>query len=100
MGTIQDANGFLRAFAEYGDHGVICPRLQDFTCLGKIRFSLETLRIFLESKQGDFLTPGLFPWRKLVIHISVEGSSQRSQEISDFVSQKKAEGLDINVYPR
>ena len=33
----------LRAFVEEGDHGVICPRLQEFSLWGKCDFSLETL---------------------------------------------------------
>ncbi len=48
-------------FVEAGDHGVICPRLHQFKLTGNIMFSLESLRIFLEGKQGDVLTPNVMP---------------------------------------
>ena len=95
---IRDVDWFLRAFVEDGDHGVVCPHLQDFTFLGSIHFSFEMLRKFLEEKQRNPISLGLLPWRKVVIDINVKRSDQKPQQISDFVSQKRAEGLDIDVY--
>ena len=97
-GDIRDVDWFLQAFVEDGNQGVICPRLQEFNFSGNIRFSLATLRKFLEEKEGNFLELGILPWRKVVIDMYIKGSGERSQQISDFVSQKRQEGLDIYVY--
>ena len=88
----------LRAFVEEGDHGVICPRLQEFSLWGKCDFSLETLRVFLEGKHGDISPPNVTQWTKVAIDISDIYPAERRRQISDLVSQKKAAGLDVHVY--
>ena len=93
------ADQLLRAFVEEGDHGVICPRLQEFSLWGKCDFSLETLCVFLEGKEGDIAPPNsAAQWTKVAIDISGIYSAERCRQISDFVSQKKAAGLDVHVY--
>ncbi len=65
-----DANTLLRSFiAGEGDAGVTCPRLQFATVTGKLKFSLDTLHLFLEGKQGSCATPNIDPWKKVIIQI-------------------------------
>ena len=97
--TGHDANLFLRSFVEEGDVGVSCPCLQDFAFMGKLDFSAETFRLFLEGKQTDIAAPKIVPWKRVTIHIENMETmeSQRYQHILDLVSQKRAEGLNVNV---
>ncbi|KJA22695.1 hypothetical protein HYPSUDRAFT_40795 [Hypholoma sublateritium FD-334 SS-4] len=96
IGT-RNANGLLRSFVEQGDVGIICPRLQGFEITGKIDFSLETLRLFLEGKQGKNAIPNVLPWRILIINIGGITAAETRQQMVDLVSQKKAAGLDVEV---
>ncbi|KJA19025.1 hypothetical protein HYPSUDRAFT_217869 [Hypholoma sublateritium FD-334 SS-4] len=95
----RDANSFLRAFVEEGDIGVICPCLQYFCFRGKCQFSLETLRLFLEGKQGEFAAlNALLPWKRVDISIKGIKDEEIRQQILDLVSQKRAAGLDIDAF--
>ena len=94
----HDANLFLRSFVEKSDVGVTCPRLQDFTFMGRIQFSAETLRLFLEGKQKDIYTLNIQIWKR--VHIIVQGIirvAETKQQILDLVSQKKLEGMPVDV---
>ncbi len=95
----HDANLFLRSFVEEGDVGVTCPRLKNFTFTGKLDFSPETLRLFLEGKQSGIAAPNIVPWKKVAIFIENTESmeSERTRHILDLVSQKREQGLDVNV---
>ncbi len=91
-----DANTLLRSFiAGEGDAGVTCPRLQFATFTGELKFSLDTLHLFLEGKQGSCATPNIAPWKKAIIQIQGITEKETQQQMLDLVSQKKAEGLDV-----
>ncbi|KJA19035.1 hypothetical protein HYPSUDRAFT_44699 [Hypholoma sublateritium FD-334 SS-4] len=90
----SDADKFLRAFVE-SDAGVMCPCLQDFSIAGKIDFSFQTLRLFLEGRQGDIAAQNVMPWKKLVIDIRGIRDTEKRRQVSNLVSQKKAAGLNI-----
>ena len=94
------ADQLLRGFVEERTYwkGVLCPRLQHFSLYGEVDFSLETLRIFLEGKQGDITALNAIQWRKVSIDISGIKSAGKRQQISDLVSQKKAAGLDVHLF--
>ena len=83
----------LRAFVEQGDAGVICPRLQYIMCIGEIDVSLQTLRRFLNGKHRDIVLPDVLPWKRVDIDIQ----NLKARKMLDFVSQKKAEGLDVKA---
>ncbi|KJA25385.1 hypothetical protein HYPSUDRAFT_214078 [Hypholoma sublateritium FD-334 SS-4] len=95
-----DANRFLRAFVEKSDASIICPRLQYFNVMGRIDFSVQTLRLFLESKQGNIATLNLLPWKRVAVDIRDirNKDTEACQQILDLVSQKKAEGLDVDAF--
>ena len=91
-----DANTLLRSFITgEGDIGVICPHLQFATVAGQINFSLDTLCLFLEGKQGSCGMVNIAPWKKVIIQIQGIKATETQQQMSDLVSQKKAEGLDV-----
>ncbi|KJA19017.1 hypothetical protein HYPSUDRAFT_44690 [Hypholoma sublateritium FD-334 SS-4] len=89
-----DANRFLRAFVDDGGAAVICPHLQYFELAGKITFSLQTLRQFLQAKHRAIIPPpnGLFPWKCVVIDISGITEPETHQQMLDLVSQQQADG--------
>ena len=93
-----DANMLLRAFVEEGDIGVICPRLQFIIFTGEINFSLQTLQLFLNGKHGEMSPPKILPWKRIIIDINnVHAGKQTRQQMAEFVSQKKVEGLDVET---
>ncbi|KJA19021.1 hypothetical protein HYPSUDRAFT_44691 [Hypholoma sublateritium FD-334 SS-4] len=92
----RDANIFLQAFVE-GDTSAICPRLQYFEFTGNIDFSLQTLSLFLEGKQGDLAALNIMPWKKVAIDVRGIKDAEKYQQVLDLFSQKKAAGLDIQV---
>ena len=87
----------LRAFVEQGDAGVICPRLQYIMCIGEIDVSLQTLRRFLNGKHRDIVLPDVLPWKRVTIDIQNIKAKETWRQMLDFVSQKKAEGLDVKA---
>ena len=88
----------LRAFVEEGDIGVICPRLQFIIFTGEINFSLQTLQLFLNGKHGEMSPPKILPWKRIIIDINnVHAGKQTRQQMAEFVSQKKVEGLDVET---
>ncbi|KJA29540.1 hypothetical protein HYPSUDRAFT_221402 [Hypholoma sublateritium FD-334 SS-4] len=91
------ADRLLRAFVEEGDAGVICPRLQYFDFTGYMNFSLQTLRLFLEGKQGEIAIPNVLPWKKVSINIGGIRDTKTYEQMLDLVSQKKAAGLDVEL---
>ena len=94
------ADQLLRAFVAGGNDGIICPRLRGLNFAGDIEFSVETLRIFLEGKQGDIESTNIFPRRRVAIEITGIESASKCRQIEDFVLTKQAAGLDVRVYSR
>ncbi|KJA25392.1 hypothetical protein HYPSUDRAFT_199914 [Hypholoma sublateritium FD-334 SS-4] len=95
----RDADSLLRAFVEEGGIGITCPLLQHFAFTGKIQFSLETLRLFLETKQGKVATlNALLPWKRVAFNIRGIEDQEMHQQMLDLVSQKKAAGLDVDIF--
>ncbi len=95
--VIPTGDPLLRAFVVAGNGGIICPRLQELTFLGQIRFSLDTLRMLLDGKQGNNATLNILPWRKVTITTTGIKSEGQRRQISALISQKKAEGLDVRI---
>ncbi len=98
---IPEGDQFLRTFVEEGNEGIFCPRLQEFKLTGQLIFSIETLRIFLEGKQGDIHIPNVLPWRRVFIskHRTVDPRFVvKNRQLLDLVARKRAEGLDVHVY--
>ncbi|KJA19005.1 hypothetical protein HYPSUDRAFT_168622 [Hypholoma sublateritium FD-334 SS-4] len=94
----HNADSFLRAFVEEDDAGVLCPRLQKFHFTGNIDFSLQTLRLFFERKQGKIALPNILPWKRVrVCMIGGHKATETHRQILDLVSEKKAAGLDVEV---
>ena len=96
--SVPDANMLMRAFIEDSDVGVLCPRLQDIKFTGNIDFSLETLQHFLDGKHSKTPTPGISPWKRVIIDIQGINAMDTRKQILNFVSQKKAEGLQVDAF--
>ena len=96
--SVPDANMLMRAFIEDSDVGVLCPRLQDIKFTGNIDFSLETLQHFLDGKHSKTPTPGISPWKRVIIDIQGINAMDTHKQILNFVSQKKAEGLQVDAF--
>lgn len=95
---LPDANSFLRAFVHDDGVGIACPRLQKFSFEGAIKFSLQTLHQFLDTKQhGVAPLAALLPWKSVEIDMRWVDDSEIHQML-DLVSQKQAAGLDIHVH--
>ncbi|KJA19052.1 hypothetical protein HYPSUDRAFT_204962 [Hypholoma sublateritium FD-334 SS-4] len=94
---IHEADGFLRAFVEEGDSGVLCPRLQTFDFAGNVNYTPQTLRLFLESKHGEIDMPNVLPWKRVLISTREIKATETRQQILDLVSEKNAAGLDVQV---
>ncbi len=94
----RDVDRFLRAFVEQGNNDILCPRLQDFSLCGQVDFPVETLRIFLEGKQGEIAMRNVLPWTTVRIIVYEMHSAEKRQQVSDLVSQKQLAGLDVRVY--
>lgn len=93
------ADRLLRAFVEGDNTGVICPRLKYLNFRGNIDFSLQTLRLFLEGKQGELATKkALLPWKRVVVSIGGIEDKEIRQQMLNLVWQKKAAGLDVDAF--
>ncbi|KJA19034.1 hypothetical protein HYPSUDRAFT_44697 [Hypholoma sublateritium FD-334 SS-4] len=95
-----DGNRFLRAFVDDDGAGVTCPHLQYFECAGKITFTLQTLRQFLQAKHRAGIPPPncLSPWKRVAIDMSGISELETHQQMLDLVSQEQAMGLDIYAH--
>ncbi|KJA16348.1 hypothetical protein HYPSUDRAFT_207145 [Hypholoma sublateritium FD-334 SS-4] len=98
---LSDANDFLRRFVQAGDDGVICPRLEHFRIFGNIDLSLQTLRQFIEVKQGaNAARSALHPWKDVAINLTRIPDAKIYEQMLDFISQKLAEGLDVKAFKK
>ncbi|KJA25387.1 hypothetical protein HYPSUDRAFT_426556 [Hypholoma sublateritium FD-334 SS-4] len=97
----RNVDNFLRAFVEETGVGATCPRLQHFRFRGGTDFSLQTLRTFLENKEGDIATQNsLLAWKSVVISLTGIKDKEIQKQMLDFVSQKKTAGLEIDAFTR
>ncbi len=97
-GDNHDTNLFLRSFVEEGNVGVACPRLQHFNITGRILFSVETFRLFLERKQRYTTALNIQPWKSVFIDINSTSLTEAHWQLLDFASQKKEEGMDVTFF--
>ncbi len=65
-----------------------------------ITFSLPTLQLFLNRKHGEPTIPDISPWKRVIINIRGMEETEEYQQMLDFVSQKKAQGLMWMHFPR
>ena len=98
----SDANMFLRAFVEEseGNAGVICPHLQYINFTGDIDFSLQTLQLFLERKHGKTAISNISTWKRVILDLRSIKVTEKHKQIMYLVSQKKAEGLDVDAFSK
>lgn len=94
---VPDANRFLRGFVGDGGAGITCPRLQKFRYEGTIKFSFETLYLFLVAKQpGTEISSTVLPWKSVFLNMRRVDNSEINRML-DFVSRKQAAGLDVHA---
>ena len=93
---------FLRAFVEEseGNAGVICPHLQYINFTGDIDFSLQTLQLFLERKHGKTAISNISTWKRVILDLRSIKVTEKHKQIMYLVSQKKAEGLDVDAFSK
>ncbi len=97
LSGVPDANRFLTAFVEDGGAGIICPRLQKFRYEGTIKFSFQTLYLFLEAKRPGFGTLTIVsPWKSVFINMRWVENSEIKRML-DIVSEKQAAGHDVHA---